>query len=181
MKSALLLAAVFVIFFAARAYFHTNRNVFSIVAAVGALPAGRSVVVSILCLRARGASDKVRRMVLSVPGLDPARSGYDLYLTSYERAFPLSHAAAGNGTLVGFMEDGAADAGLCGEYLRQTLDKEGFPGCEVRIFHDPDAYVQALAQAAAVDAGDNAQGGTAGRTDLAQDRRVMELLYAISL
>ena len=140
-KSALLLAAVFIIFFAALHHFHTNRNVFSILAAVGALPAGRSIVETIMCFRARGASEAVRAAVDRAAagesgtgsGLPAETSAYDLYLTSYERAFSLSHAAAGNGRLIGLTEDAGTDCGLCERHILDMLRKEGLRGYRVEV------------------------------------------------
>ena len=151
-KSALLLAAVFIIFFAALHHFHTNRNVFSILAAVGALPAGRSIVETIMCFRARGASEAVRAAVDRAAagesgtgsGLPAETSAYDLYLTSYERAFSLSHAAAGNGRLIGLTEDTGTDCGLCERHILDMLRKEGLRGYRVEVFRDIDAYAEEL-------------------------------------
>ena len=81
-KSILFLAAVLIIYFTALHHFHTNKNIFSIIAAVGALPTGRSIVETVMCYRARSASDRVRQKVEEIPGISSCYSLYDLYLTS---------------------------------------------------------------------------------------------------
>lgn len=170
MKSALLLGAVFGIYFAALHYFHTNKNGFTLLAAAMALPAGRSVVVSIMCLRARGASDTIRQAVSAVSGLSPAASGYDICLTAYDNMFPLRHAAAGGGKLAGLLPGRDADCALCEKYLREVLEREGFGDVEVRIFPETGPYVEELSRLAA----------SCGQPP-EREQELMQLLYALSL
>ena len=143
-KSILFLAAVLIIYFTALHHFHTNKNVFSIIAAVGALPAGRSIVETIMCFRARSASEKVHKRVEGIPGLNNCYSLYDLYLTSYERAYSLSHAAIGNGLLVGLTEVPDTDCRLCEQHIRDMAAKEGIEGFRAEIYRDLDEYTAAL-------------------------------------
>lgn len=174
LKSLLLLAAVFAVYFAARLYFHTNKNVFSILAALGALPAGRSVVVTVMSMRARSASPQAKAAVDQVKGLDNA--GFDLYLTGYEHAFSLSHAAVIGHRVAGLTEDEGTDMGLCRSHIEQMLEKDGQRGFEVRIFRDPDEYAQYLRTLVS-------ETDEAGRTgaDTEAERRAMTMLYSISL
>lgn len=143
-KSCLFLAAVLAIYFIALWHFHTNKNVFSILAAVGALPTGRSIVETIMCFRAGSASEKARDAVARVKGLQPETSGFDLYLTSYERAFSLSHAAVGNGQLIGLCEQPETDCLLCGQHISRMLEKDGNADYKVRIYKNLDEYSEAL-------------------------------------
>lgn len=143
-KSILFLAAVLIIYFTALHHFHTNKNIFSIIAAVGALPAGRSIVETVMCYRARSASDRVRQKVEEIPGISSCYSLYDLYLTSYERAYSLSHAAIGNGLLVGLTETQDTDCRLCGQHICDMAAKEGIEGFKADIYRDLDEYAAAL-------------------------------------
>ena len=143
-KSILFLAAVLIIYFTALHHFHTNKNIFSIVAAVGALPTGRSIVETVMCYRARSASDRVRQKVEEIPGISSCYSLYDLYLTSYERAYSLSHAAIGNGLLVGLTEAQDTDCRLCGQHICDMAAKEGIEGFKADIYRDLDEYAAAL-------------------------------------
>lgn len=172
-KSILLLAAVFLIYFLALRHYHTNKNVFSILAAVMALPAARSVVVTVMCFKAVGASTAVRDLVARVPGLKEETSGFDLYLTGYDRSFSLSHAAIGGGLLAGFTEDPRTDCALCRDHIRRMLDENGRGGLRIEIFRDPDLYRKALEEIAGAPAAD-------GEAD-AGDRAAMDLVRSISL
>ena len=143
-KSILFLAAVLIIYFTALHHFHTNKNIFSIIAAVGALPTGRSIVETVMCYRARSASDRVRQKVEEIPGISSCYSLYDLYLTSYERAYSLSHAAIGNGLLVGLTEAQDTDCRLCGQHICDMAAKEGIEGFKADIYRNLDEYAAAL-------------------------------------
>lgn len=169
-KSALFLAAVLLIYFAALRHYHTNKNVFSILAAVGALPTGRSIVESIMCIRAVGASAAVQEAVSGIEGMSRVVSGYDLCLTAYERAYSVSHLAVGQQTVLGLTEDPGTDPRLCGQHIEEMLRKNGLGGFRVRILSDRDTYCRELSLLCA-------SGEEAEETD----RRVMNLLLAVSL
>ena len=171
LKSFLLLAAVVVVYYSALRHYQTNKNVFTILAAVGALPAGRSVVISVMLLRARSASADVRDAVLNVKGLSRDCSGYDICLTTEEKAFSLSHAAAGNGRLAGLTEDPAMDCAMCEKYILHTLDGAGLEGYSVRIYRDLREYIRALEELET----------SLDHDDRETDRKAMQLLYAVSL
>ena len=143
-KSILFLAAVLIIYFTALHHFQTNKNIFSIIAAVGALPTGRSIVETVMCYRARSASDRVTQKVEEIPGISSCYSLYDLYLTSYERAYSLSHAAIGNGLLVGLTEAQDTDCRLCGQHICDMAAKEGIEGFKADIYRNLDEYTAAL-------------------------------------
>ncbi len=190
LKSLLLLSAVLAIYFAALSHFGTNKNVFSILAAVGALPAGRSIVETIMLIRARGASQEVKDKVSCIEGLDAGRSGFDLYLTAYETAYSLSHAAAGNGRVVGYTEDASTDPVQCARYIRSMLSKDGLTGYEVSVYSDLGEYLKILktgifsseagaGSRQAFGVPENAGQEKDGTRE--QDKKVMQLLYAISL
>ncbi|MBE5998863.1 MAG: hypothetical protein E7237_04515 [Sarcina sp.] len=182
-KSCLLVAAVFIIYYAALRHFQTNRNVFSILAAVMALPAGRSVVITVMCLRAKGASERVRDAVAAVKGLSSAASGFDLCLTSYDRTFSLSHASAAGGQVTGLTEDSATDCLLCGQHIEKILAENGISGRRALIFRDPEAYIRELERLVS-EQGPCKTGSfneKAREEKAREDRRVMQLLYAVSL
>lgn len=189
-KSILFLCAVLAIYFAALRHYHTNRNVFSILAAVGALPTGRSIVETIMCFRAGSASEKVRETVEKIPGIGSCLTAYDLYMTSYERAFSVSHITVGKGLVTGLSEDSNLDCGLCEQHITGMLSKEGLSGYRVQITKDPDQYAQALRELVS-SCGEKEEGeetiagaadaDSAGTGDQQKDRKVMNLLLSISL
>ena len=167
-KSGLFLAAVLIVYFGALFYFKTNKNVFSILAAVGALPTGRSIVLSVMYLRAESASEKARKAVEKAGGLPEGCSGYDLYLTGYEHSFSLSHAAVLDRTVVGLTEDETMDIRLCQNHIRDMVRKDEHVGYEVRIYRDLQEYTVALKHLSAAES-------------TPEDRAVMNMLFGISI
>lgn len=167
-KSGLFLAAVLIIYFGALFYFKTNKNVFSILAAVGALPTGRSIVLTIMYLRAKGASEKVRDAVNEVEGLPEGCCGFDLYLTGYEHSFSISHLAVLDRTVVGLTEDSKVDLQLCRNHIRDMVRKDEHVGYDVQIFTDLQEYIQTLRRLSAAES-------------TPEDRAVMNMLFGISI
>ena len=167
-KSGLFLAAVLIVYFFFFFFFKTNKNVFSILAAVGALPTGRSIVLSVMYLRAESASEKARKAVEKAGGLPEGCSGYDLYLTGYEHSFSLSHAAVLDRTVVGLTEDETMDIRLCQNHIRDMVRKDEHVGYEVRIYRDLQEYTDALKHLSAAES-------------TSEDRAVMNMLFGISI
>ena len=143
-KSGLFLAAVLIVYFGALFYFKTNKNVFSILAAVGALPTGRSIVLSIMYLRAGSASARAYEAIEKACSLPEGCSGYDLYLTGYEHSFSVSHLAVLNRTVVGLAEDNSMDIRLCEAHIRDMVRKDEHVGYDVHIYRDLDEYIRTL-------------------------------------
>ncbi|MDO5132055.1 MAG: hypothetical protein Q4D81_03610 [Eubacteriales bacterium] len=177
LKSALFLASVFVTYFAALRHFGTNKNVFSILAAVLALPAGRSIVETVLCVRARSASEEAREAITRAVELPGGTSGYDLYLTAYETAFSLSHAACGKDRVIGYTEDPGTNPALCAQHIAQMLAKDDTYGYKVTIYTDLDTYLRELETLARPeppadvrqDGNGNSTGNTAGEESAASN------------
>lgn len=143
-KSGLFLAAVLIVYFGALFYFKTNKNVFSILAAVGALPTGRSIVLSIMYLRAGSASARAYEAIEKACSLPEGCSGYDLYLTGYEHSFSVSHLAVLNRTVVGLAEDNSMDIRLCEAHIRDMVRKDEHVGYDVHIYRNLDEYIRTL-------------------------------------
>ena len=143
-KSGLFLAAVLIVYFGALFYFKTNKNVFSILAAVGALPTGRSIVLSIMYLRAGSASARAYEAIEKACSLPEGCSGYDLYLTGYEHSFSVSHLAVLDRTVVGLAEDNSMDIRLCEAHIRDMVRKDEHVGYDVHIYRDLDEYIRTL-------------------------------------
>ena len=169
-KSCLMLATVLIIFFAAYFYFHTKKNVFSILAAVGALPTGRSIVGTVMFMRAKSASLKVKEAADQAAELPEGCSGYDLYLTAYERAYSVSHLTVVDGIVAGITEDEKTDCALCEKHLRDMLRKDRHPGYEVHIYRDLDKYVKEIERLSGLES-----------ESLQEDREVMNMILMISL
>lgn len=166
--SALLLAAVLVMYFGARAYFHTNKNLFTIFAALCCLPLGKEIVSTIMFFRAKGCSEKAHRQIEKHVG--PLRSAYDLYLTSYDKNFQLSHAVVCGKSICALTEDPKCDAKAGQSHILTMMKNDGYKGYTVKIFTDIGKYISRLDEMR--EGGDETPKGS---------EKIMDLLCAISL
>lgn len=165
---ALLLAIVLIMYFGARAYFHTNKNLFTIFAALCCLPLGKQIVSAIMFFRARGCSESAHKKIAAHAG--SLTAAYDLYLTSYDKNFQLSHAVVNGKTICAFTEDPKCDTKAGQSHILTMMKNDGYKGYTAKIFTNIDQYLNRLDEMR--------QGG-----DEAEERshKVMDLLCAISL
>ncbi len=172
-RAILLAACMFLVtvgmFAAARIYFGTNKNVFSLLAAVMCLPTGKFIVDAVMYCRARGCSPEARAAVKVHKGRLPR--AYDLYLTTYSENYQISHLVAAPGLIVGYTEDPACSLKGAEAHIRKMMEENDLPGYEVKIYRTRDKYLARLDQL-------NAKGELLP-PETVQD--IMGLLYSISL
>jgi len=146
MLTALMLAAVFATYFVPKAYYGTNRNLFTIFAALMCLPAGKMAVRVIMLFRARECDDQTRRVIEGT--LENAAASvacaYDLFMTSYDKNYALSHAAASESCVIALTQDAGCDVPSGERHIRNMLEGGGLGGFTVKIFRDPAQYTERL-------------------------------------
>lgn len=117
-------------------------NLLTIIAVLGCLPAGRSTVNMIMFLRAKGCSEGARDKISGYSaGLTEL---YDMFFTSYEKNYPISHMVIKNNVVCGYSEDGKIDVEACGKHLDAHLKQGGCKGVAVKIFDDIEKYCEGL-------------------------------------
>lgn len=121
----------------------SNKNLLTIVAVLGCLPACKSAVNFILFLRAKGCSDALHEKLVSYKD-DSMTVFYDMYFTSYQRNFPLSHMALKGGMLCGITESPSCDCREAEKHLEQMLVQEGIRNVTVHVFSQEDKYIDRL-------------------------------------
>ncbi|WP_130837869.1 hypothetical protein [Lachnoclostridium sp. Marseille-P6806] len=165
----LLLAADLIMFFTAQVYFGSNRNLFSIFAALICLPIAKCGVSAIVLFRARGCSagaeEQIRRHVGALDHL------YELYLTSYSRNFQISHAAFACKNIVAFTETRDCDGPAAEKHIRDMLENNGMRGYSVKLFFSLDRYLDRL----------DSLNRLAEQTEKEDLRNVRELLLVLSI
>lgn len=122
----------------------TKRNLFTIIAILGCLPACKSMVNLIMFFRAKGCS------ISSYDRIHPIAEGlsqlYDMYFTTYKVNYPICHMVLKGKVLVGFTEYKECDDDGCEKHLSQMLTQEGYKNITVKIFKDLDKYAERLNQ-----------------------------------
>ncbi len=120
----------------------SNRNLLTIVAVLGCLPASRSAVNMIVTLRYHGIESEDARKIARHTGSCLALS--ELVFTSYEKNFEIHHMAYRNHCLIGYTKNPACDQKACETHLKSMCKKNGLTGIEVRIFGELPAYLNRL-------------------------------------
>lgn len=122
----------------------SSKNLLTIVAILGCLPACKSLVNFILFLRAKGCSESLKDAVCAYDG--KLMTFYDLYFTSYQKNYPISHMALRGNVLCGITENPKCDCNEAGRHLEQMLMQEGIRNVTVKIFSQRDKYIDRLSQ-----------------------------------
>lgn len=146
----------------------SNRNLLTIVAVLGCLPACKSMVNFILFMRAGECSEGLRQKVRAYD--ERLTTFYDLYFTSYQKNFPVSHMALKGNILCGISEDPKCDCRAAQKHLEQMFLQEGIRNVTVHIFSQEDSYIDRLSRLVELEAEEhkNREG-------------IIGLLYAVSI
>ena len=127
----------------------TSRNLLTVVAILGCLPACKSMVNFILFLKASGCSGKLKEQVSPYDG--KLTVFYDMYFTSYQKDYPISHMALKGGILYGITEKPKCGCGGAEKHIEQLLAQEGIKNVAVKIYSEPDEYIDRLSQLSSMD------------------------------
>ncbi len=136
----------------------SNKNLLTIVAVLGCLPACKSAVGTIMFFRASGCSEAAREKIAAAVKMTAAMdySGsltefYDMYFTSYKKNFPISHMVLKGNTICAYTESGNCDCSAGEKHLEQMLVQDGYKHLTVKIFNNLDKYIDRLGQLAKLD------------------------------
>ena len=112
----------------------SNRNLLTIVAILGVLPASKSLIGAIMSSRVKVLNEsmyaKIEDNIASLHGL------YNLYLTSYEINFYLAHCV--------ITKD--SDNKRFDEHIKKHMKIEGIQDILIKVFDNEDAYINRLTQ-----------------------------------
>lgn len=146
----------------------SSRNLLTVVAVLGCLPACKSMVNFILFLKAKGCSEALKNEVCGFDG--KLTAFYDMYFTSYQKNFPVSHMVLKGNVLCGITENPKCDCSAAEKHLEQLLIQEGIKNLTVKIFSQKDKYFDRLGQLVNLE------------TDEHKNRQgIIDLLYSITI
>lgn len=120
----------------------TQKNLLTVVAVLGLLPASKSLVNMIMFIRARGCSEHIYNKIAEHSG--DLNEAYDLYFTSYNKNYQVSHLVVEDKVICGFSEDSKLDAKACEKHLETMLKQGGCKNIVVKIYHNLDKYCEGL-------------------------------------
>lgn len=146
----------------------SNKNLLTIVAILGCLPACKSMVNFILFLKAEGCSEELRSIVRDYD--EKLTVFYDMYFTSYEKNFSISHMALKGNVLCGITENPKCNCNEAEKHLEQMLQQEGIKGMTIKIFSQSDKYIDRLGQLINLETDEHKS-----------YREIINMLYSISI
>ncbi|MDO4303282.1 MAG: hypothetical protein Q4D94_05150 [Bacillota bacterium] len=121
---------------------HTRRNLLTVVAVLGALPSCKSLVNMIIFIRAKGCSDSAYKQIKEAEG--HLIGMYDMYFTSYQKNYALSHMVVEDHIILGFTEDIKCDLSGCRDHLETMLKQAGFKDMTITITNELSKYCDQL-------------------------------------
>lgn len=146
----------------------SNKNLLTIVAVLGMLPACKSAVNAIMFLKAHECSIKAWEKISAYD--DKLTGFYDMYFTSYQRNFPISHMVYKGNVVCAYTESEKCDCNAGEAHLLQMLAQDGYTHMTVKIFDNLGKYVDRLGQLSELEVEEHKN-----RND------IIRLFYSISL
>ena len=122
----------------------TNRNIFSIIAALGCIPVGLSTVNMILFFRAKPCSEKAYQEIESHRG--GLSIQYDLEMTADPTNFSIAAITVFGQTIAAYTEDQTLDVLDAQKHLRLQIGISSYHDYHIQVFHDLKAFCQLLDQ-----------------------------------
>lgn len=121
---------------------HTKKNLLTIVAVLGCLPACKSLVHMIMYCRASGCSKLAHERIGRAEG--HLIGMYDMYFTSYQKNYAISHMVVENRIILAYTEDPNCEVLSCREHLETMLKQAGHKDMTITVNNDLDKYCEQL-------------------------------------
>ena len=143
-RTAICLAFTLALFFTGLILNHTQKNVFSIFAALGCLPTGWSAVNMIMLLKAKLCSNEDHDKILAHAG--GLLIHYDHIITSYDKNFYVNASTVLDKNICCFSADEDIDEGDCEKHIRKMISQSGYSSYSIKVFTDIDKFCDRLDQ-----------------------------------
>ena len=145
----------------------SNKNYLTIVAVLGCLPASKSAVSMIMNLKIKGCSKKVYARISEKAG--QKEGAYNLYFTSYDKNYDISHIFVKGMTVIAFTENGKILENEFEEHIKTILNKDAIKGVNVKLYKDLEKYLSRMEQMQGLE------------NEKSREADIMKNLYAVSL
>lgn len=118
---------------------HTNKNLLTVVAVVGCLPASKALVGVIMRFPHRSIDPNYVQEIAEKSGY--LTVVYDLVLTSNDKVMPVDCLVISGDKVFGFASDEKTDVEYAAEHIRSMLAQNQQGKVSVRIFHQYPAFL----------------------------------------
>lgn len=145
----------------------SNKNLLTIVAILGLLPASKSLVSVIMNFRVRTTDISFKTEVDNKIG---KLSGmYHMYFTSYDSNFYINHLVITDNSLICFSDDAKFDEKKFKEHLEKHMKIDGIENITIKVFKEKNAYLKRLEELNIITDSENT------------NTKLYNLLYSITL
>ena len=122
----------------------SKKNLLTIVAVLGLLPACKMVVDVIMCFRVKPVEESVRE------GIDASIGKlyglYHMYFTSYDKNYPIDHLVITSNSVIGLCTNPKFDEKMFIAHLKDHMRKDGIKDITIKIFDDYNKYLNRLSE-----------------------------------
>ena len=140
----IMFAIPLIIFFSGIAYAHTRKNILTIVAIVGILPAAKCAVSLIMIWLQKPADLQVVEQTEEKAG--NLTRGYELMVTAYEGRLPLDSVVVCGNQVVCFCSAKKGKFDFMEKHMAKILSSNGYYSVKVKIFRDFKPYLERISQ-----------------------------------
>lgn len=142
--TAVMFAISLSLYFAGIATTGDNKNLLTVAAVLGCLPASKSAVNMIMCLKYKGCPpDTAKELSGAYPKLS---TFFDMVFTTYEKNYEINHMAVTDSVVCAYAGNEKCDAAACEKHLQMMLTQNGFKDVTVKVFKSLPKYKNRLEQ-----------------------------------
>jgi len=120
----------------------SNKNLLTIVAILGLLPACKMVVDVVMCFRVKICSTELKAKIDS--NIHSLYGMYNMLFTSYDKNFYIDHLLVIENSIIGLSTDSKFSEKDFNTHISDLLRKEGLKDVFIKIFTDEDKYIKRL-------------------------------------
>lgn len=146
MITILMFAIPLVIFFSGIAYAHTRKNILTVIAIVGILPAAKCAVNWIMILLQKPADPEIVEQTEKRAG--NLTRGYELMVTAYEGRLPLDALVVCGNQVVCYCSAEKGKYEFMEKHMAKILSSNGYRSVKVKIFRERKPYLERIDQLA---------------------------------
>lgn len=146
------LTSVLIIFFTGVIIYHSNKSLFSIIAAVASLPAAKLITGYIVIRPYKTGDMTLYEELVNISGSNTEYSaiiGADFIISSPNKAMSIAFAYIIDGKAVCYTSHPKTDAKETERYIKEIFDNEGTQYSQIRVYDDKKIFLRAAKAAAA--------------------------------
>ena len=135
LKTAMMFGLVIAIMATGYLTTHTKKNLLTVVAVLGCLPAGKSLVGVITRQKE---AEEIGRVAGTLPVV------YDLVVTSYEKIMPIDCMTVSDHVMIGYTRSKKTDPAYAQKHITQILSQNGYQKMTIKIYENYETFLQRL-------------------------------------